>query len=417
MARAPSPATDELAAGTPRLRALLLDGILPYWFPATVDPAGGFRLNHGPDGAWRGPAPKAIVTQARMTWCAARLARAGVTGRDFAGAAAHGFAFLRTRMWDHRHGGFFWTVDADRPAHTEKHVVGQAFALLALSELAAAGDAEAAQLAERTLDLLDRHARDGWYGGYRESFSADWTAPAPSHRTPIGVGPDVKLLSTHMHLMAALTAHLAATRSTRTRERVQELILACGGAAVRHGHGAASEPHGLDWQPLRGRRGLRIDYGHQFELARFLDDAVAAVGLSPALLAELVRTLADTAIRHGYDPAAGGFFHEGPVDGPADGLDKVWWTQIEALPTLARLHRRYGGGPYAACFLGTLGWIEDRQADPRGEWHAVIRPDGAAAGDKADPWRCAFHQVRGLVECLDLLEPDWGSRARVTAPI
>ena len=57
-----------------RLEKLLLENILPFWYPQTLDQdLGGYALNHDVEGKWGGPAPKALVTQARTVWFFSRL--------------------------------------------------------------------------------------------------------------------------------------------------------------------------------------------------------------------------------------------------------------------------------------------------------------------------------------------------------
>ena len=50
------------------LERLVTENIAPFWYPQVVDPQGGYRLNHDGAGQWRGPADKALVTQARTLW-------------------------------------------------------------------------------------------------------------------------------------------------------------------------------------------------------------------------------------------------------------------------------------------------------------------------------------------------------------
>jgi mannose/cellobiose epimerase-like protein (N-acyl-D-glucosamine 2-epimerase family) len=60
-----------------------------------------------------GSRDKDLRRQARMTWMLAAAHRHGLTGRGYLELAARGVAFLTTRMWDARDGGFVARVAPD----------------------------------------------------------------------------------------------------------------------------------------------------------------------------------------------------------------------------------------------------------------------------------------------------------------
>ena len=86
---------------------MLNENIVSFWYPETLDPAGGFRLHHDGQGDWLGPADKVLVVQARTVWFFSRLYNDGYGGEEHIEAARHGFEFLRDKMWDPVFGGFF----------------------------------------------------------------------------------------------------------------------------------------------------------------------------------------------------------------------------------------------------------------------------------------------------------------------
>ena len=130
--QAESPKPQEARAA---LEDLLTRNILGWWYPEVIDrEEGGYRLNHDRDGKYKGPGNKAIVTQARVVWFLSRIARTKYGKPEHLEGARHGVAFLREKMWDAEHGGFYWEVDSkgDRATKPEKHLYGQAFGLYAL---------------------------------------------------------------------------------------------------------------------------------------------------------------------------------------------------------------------------------------------------------------------------------------------
>ncbi len=61
-----------------RLEKILSENIAPFWIQKSLDREnGGYIINFGPASEPGGAGHKALVTQARMVWYFARMARAG----------------------------------------------------------------------------------------------------------------------------------------------------------------------------------------------------------------------------------------------------------------------------------------------------------------------------------------------------
>ncbi|MGQ9916994.1 MAG: AGE family epimerase/isomerase [Bryobacteraceae bacterium] len=404
-ARAQAPA--EAAA---RLERMLMDNILKFWHPQTLDlEHGGYRLNHDERGAWKGEAPKALVTQARMAWFFARMARAGYGDRKtMLEAADHGYRFLMERMRDARHGGFYWRVDArgEKPLAAKKHLYGQAFALYALSEYAmASGRRDVRQEAVRLFELLEEKAHDRVHGGYREFFNEDWTLPPPEERGYLGVTRDFKLMNTHLHLMEAMTSFYRATGLPLARERLIELILIEGSAVVRHAHGACSDRHRMDWTPVLEGPGGDVSYGHDLENIWLLEDALRAAGLPVAPWVEFFRRNFEYPMRFGWDAGQGGFWDRGPLGKPATNRIKIWWVQAEAMVSALTMYRLTKEKHYMDVFERTLQFVEQHMQDRgRGEWWPQADENGRAGGGKAGEWKGPYHNGRAMIECMAILK-------------
>ncbi len=390
-----------------RLERLLCDTLLRFWNSAIRDERGGYRLNHDRFCVWQGPAPKALVTQARTLWFFSRLCSSQFGTPEHERCAHHGFEFLTARMLDHAHGGFFWEVDDTGTQVTKpaKHLYAQAFALYALSEYAAAFDDERARaLANDLFALIDSKARDAEYGGYVECFSRDWQSPAASGY--LGADPPLKLLNTHLHLLEAMTRYYEDSGNPAARERVIELIVILTNAVVRMENSSCTDVHRRDWSPVLDGSAAQVSYGHDLELGWMLLKACKAVEMPQYPLHNLVRSITDSALAFGFDRKHGGFYHTGPLGKPARDRSKVWWVQAEALLALASLWRLTSEERYRAAFSRTLDWIWKRQADwEYGEWFARIER-GRAMHQKAGAWKGPYHQGRALLECLALLRGD-----------
>jgi mannose/cellobiose epimerase-like protein (N-acyl-D-glucosamine 2-epimerase family) len=406
-----SPAPESLNA----LRAALpilnknLDAVIAFWHPRVIDRAhGGYRVAFDAGGKPTADGSKMIVTQARMLWLFARLARAGYHQDEMRAAATHGYRFLVDRMWDRRYGGYLWEVDetGEHATDPSKVTYGEAFALYGLSEYArATGDAESLQRATDLFELIDARAHDSVHGGYFELFEQDWSAPASSKASPIGGPPGAKLMNTHLHLLEAFADYVRASGSAKARERLYELIAIEGSAVVRKDLTACTDQYRRDWTPILDPPAAVVSYGHDIENVWLLADAVETVGQSNAPWLDLYRRLFAYSETYGYDGARGGFFYRGAFRERASELQKVWWVQAEGLMSALTMYRLTREPHYAEVFERTLAWIDGRQTDWRvGEWFAEVQPDGSTTGVKGDRWKEGYHNGRALIESIRTID-------------
>jgi mannobiose 2-epimerase len=392
----------------PRLETNLMQNIVAFWLPKTIDRTnGGYTLNHDIEGRLKGPGTKMIVTQSRMVWLFSHLARTGHGGQECLDAADAGYRFLKEKMWDQTHGGFYWQVDAtgNKILRPGKHLYGQSFALYALSEYyLASGKTDALELATRLFNLMEEKAHDKTCGGYLESFNEDWTPASP--REPAYMGdPSFKLMNTHLHLLESMTCFYRASRLPLARERLLELITIESDSVVRKDLGACTDKYRRDWTPVLTGNFARVSYGHDLENIWLLIDACNAAEISNYPRLDLYRALFDYSLKYGYDEDQGGFFNSGAFNKPADDRDKTWWVQAEAAVSALYMHRLTRDPKYLRVFEKTCDWIDKHQTDwSRGEWFETITPQGKPRGDKATNWKAGYHNGRAMIECLEILK-------------
>ena len=408
MARAQSdPPERRLAALVPALEKNLRENVVPFWFPRAVDRQnGGYTVHYGPKGEALSGGVKMIVSQARTLWLASRLVRSPFAQPAHREAADAGFRFLRDRMWDAEHGGFYWEVDTTgtKVSRPQKHLYGQAFGLYALSEYyLASGNPEALALAHRLFALIESRAHDDQYGGYREFFARDWSAPAAAEKSPLGAPPDMKLMNTHLHLLEAYTTYVRAGGPLRARERLAELVAVESHAVIRQGWMASTDRHRRDWSPVLDDPNLRVSYGHDIENIWLIGDALRALDQPTGPYHDLFRALFDTALKYGFDEAGGGFFEGGLPGKPADRRAKIWWVQAEALVSALAMFELTREPRYVEVFARTWEFVNTKQTDwASGEWHEAVEPDGRPRrGNKAHPWKAGYHNGRALIEAVE----------------
>ena len=405
-----SASADALKAYAPALRRNLEQAIAGFWYPRAIDREhGGYLLAFDKDGRSTGTPNKMIVSQARMVWMFARLARAGHRQAEMHEAARQGYRFLADRMWDRERSGFYWEVDAAGTKVTDsgKYLYGQAFGLYALSEyFRASGDRSALELADRAFDVIVRHGRDPEFGGYYEFRTRDWSSPPEGQPSHIGGPPGAKLMNTHLHLLEAVAEYYRAGRSPAARERLFELITIESNSVVRKELTACTDQYTRDWTPILDTdTAARVSYGHDLENIWLLADAVQTLGDSNAPLLDLYRRVFAYSHRHGLDRTNGGFFYSGPFNQDADRLQKVWWVQAEALVSALKMYSLTREDQYADTFVRVWRWIDEHQTDwTTGEWFQEVMPDGSTRGVKADAWKEGYHNARAMIECLELLD-------------
>ncbi|MCW5965998.1 MAG: AGE family epimerase/isomerase [Bryobacterales bacterium] len=397
-----------------QLNEVLRDNILKFWLEKSIDREhGGYYMHFDAKGQRKAENSKAIVTQARTLWLFARAARndfegEGLPSRDtLLAAARHGWEGLRDLLWDHEHGGFFWTVDpvSDKITSPGKHLYGQSFALYGLAEYyRASQEREALGLAERLVEYLEQNAYDTRYGGYEEYFESNWRKPPEG--TQGYMGPSHwKLMNTHLHLLEAFTTYLQARETPLARRRLEELVQIQSSAVVRKQLGACTDKYQRDWTPITDGANGRVSYGHDLENVWLLADANRALGHSSYPLRDLFLALWDYSLRYGYDAVQGGLYYWGNPSQPATGREKSWWVQAEVLVSALTMYEMTGEARFLDVFAKTWDLVLTKMVDRQsGEWHSRIDEKGIAGGDKANNWKAGYHNGRAMIECMKLLK-------------
>jgi len=405
-----TPDDREIAAVKARLERLLLENIVPAWYPESLEQVwGGFRLNRNISGQWMPGSEKLVVSQARMTWFFARLARFVPDGPQYLKAAKNGLRFLNGRLKDQLHGGYNLEVSSSglRVTDARKHLNCQTMALMAFSEFArASGDDRARASANDLFRLIEDRAYDAEFPGYRESFLPDWRLLPENETGFLNSTTDSKSLAIHMHLVEAYTVYRSICPDQLVAQRIAEVLDIARTVSSRVASGGVRDSYQTDWTSHKDsqRQFADVRYGRNLEVIWFFIDACESIEQPTASDISWLEMLFDYALKFGFDAEKGGFYLSGPVGERADNLEKIWWVQAEALVSALTLYRLTGRAKYWACFEKTLSWIESVQADwDGGEWHNSISPEGIASGPKSSPWKAAYHNGRAMIECIERL--------------
>ncbi len=362
--------------------------LLDPWFPACIDPAGGYRQQFGPAFEPMGDGVRNLVFQSRMIWVCASVAS---IRPKFADYARHGVRFLKERM----DGGLTWSLDAEgEPRTAERHAYGIAFAIYGLAAAARhLGDPEALAMAVRAHDYLAAAHADPKNGGYFEVSDTEGRAKLSGDGVDaIGTPYGQKSQNTHLHLVEAFSELYRAHPDPSVAANLQRMLqIFTGELFDPSGHlHLFAQP---DWTPAS----TDISYGHDIEAAHLILDAADALGVQDVRIDHCTRALADHTLAHGWDKEFGGIFYSGTAEGPIRG-SKNWWAQAESLLGFTTLWSRTGDPRYEQALAKQWAFIRDHQIDPGCGWHEEVERDGTPRlGLKGHGWKAAYHDGRALL--------------------
>lgn len=381
----------ELAGQDPAWFRQHLAELLDRWLQAAVTGTGFLHPNLSREWRQVSPSRATIVSQARLVFNFA-------TGYRLLGDARcleetrRSADFLLARFLDRRHGGCYWSVDADGDAIDDrKDAYGHAFCLFGLAHAAmATGERDYLTAAEGVFDTLQLRLTDS-RGGLVSRASRDWY-PESGGRSQ----------NPMMHLFEALLAMheaggvgaLAAAESCR---RFVERRMWPGAQTL-------PEMYDAEWEPQPEEAGGRLDVGHHFEWA-YLHSAGAAAGLDRRCIS-LGSRLLDAGIRMGYDPIVGGVWSAVRYNHEPLGTVKGWWQQCEALRAMMRFAAVHGRQELRGPIDATLRLCRSRFIDPEyGGWYMQEYRVDSAGTAKGNEWKVDYHIVGMCAEALRPVEP------------
>ncbi len=412
----------------------LNSGILERWYPLVVDREfGGYFTNVAFDWRLLPEQEKMIVTQARHIWTTSKAAAFSGDAASFEAIARHGFAFLRDHMWDKDHGGFYQIRSrAGGPSEVcgwrnEKRTYGNAFAVFALASLyGRTRNPEVLEFAKRTFAWIEDRAFDPPGRGYFEFLTPD-SRPfdrSSAYKTVASDGNELgfKDQNSSIHLLEAYTELYRVWAEEHVREQLAGLLTLIRDTMVAQ-TGYLRLFFRPDWTPVsfrdapedvrKANYGLdHVSFGHDCETAFLLLEASEALGIeNDSITLAVARKMVDHALMNGWDTKLGGFFEEGYYFAGQDRCTiikdtKNWWSQAEGLNALLLFSRIFPRAGYGDYFLKLWKYIKEYVLDDRyGDWFegGIDREPHFRTGQKSHIWKCTYHTVRALVNCIALL--------------
>jgi len=416
---------DAILASKDEAHRHLTRDLLPFWLTRCKDDAnGGFITHFDRHGRDTGEDQKSLIAQTRCVFTMSSAHRAGYGGGQCAEFARHGVDFLLNRMWDPRHGGFYWTVDRKGDVQIDKKILyGLSFAIYALSEYTlATGDQRGVEHAQATFDLVQRHCADPEYGGYFEMFERHWERCGPGSG-----GGDRKTLDVHMHLMEAFTALFECTRNATHKRALQEDIEILTRRMLHPQFATGIPQFWADWRVApqikfdvvwgwdrfvdggtKAHADDNTSYGHNVECAWLLLHALDVLGEHPGPYEDVIRKQLDHAVAAGIDDEYGGVYVEGPHDGrAAHDTEKEFWQQAETLIGMLDGCVLFGLDPYWKAYETVHRFVFDKVINREvGEWWPLLTRDGNTPiwTHMGHSWKINYHSVRAMIQSINRLD-------------
>ncbi len=401
----------------------LLTELLPFWTSRMRDDVnGGFLTHFDQYGKDTGEDEKSLIAQTRCIYTIASAHRAGYGDGKLAELASHGVDFLIGKMWDKKHGGFFWMMNRKGEVKIDQKIIyGHSFAIYCLSEYTlSTGDQRGREYAEKVFDLLQKYCADTRFGGYWEMFHRDWTLCGPGSQ-----GGDRKTLDVHMHLMEAFTTLYECTGLEVHRRKLLEDIDLLINKIIHPVYKTGIPQFFKDWTVApqikfdiiwgwdrfseEGQKGNATDntcFGHNAEFAWLLLHALEILKADPDEYKELFKIIYDHTVDNGIDTEFGGVYVEGPHSGGVYDKEKEFWQQAEVLTGLLDAVILFGPDKYWDAYKNVHRFVYDKFVNKKvGEWYPLLSRKGDPIWTHmGHSWKINYHTVRAVIQSINRMD-------------
>jgi mannobiose 2-epimerase len=390
-------------------RDTLQHGVLQFWIDHALDKESGGLLGQlNRRGEPTGSGNKSVVLISRALWSFSEAYRR-YPDPSYQKMAVECLKFLREKMWDKEHGGYYFMVSRDgKIVDSTKQLNPMSYVMEGLAEYALAfHDNQAAREALDLFQVIDRHAHDDTFGGYRIAFTADWQIIKDYKDGPNGAGSfGRKSYDWHLGLVEALATVYGVTGDRQVGMRLGELLDLFANKIIDSKTGYGRYYFHDDWT-VADREGdsQESEYGLDLEASWLIVEAAQRVGRQqdPAIRRASL-ALVDHALRYGFDSEHGGVYRFGPATKPATNKDTEWWQQCEALVGFLNAYQLTGDSRYWKAFDLEAHFFMDRFVDHQfGEVYTAILHDGKIDDEKVGPWKAPYHVTRACLEIISRL--------------
>jgi len=393
-------------------RDTLQHRVLQFWIDHAVDPQyGGFFGRLDRQGRPTDYGNKSVVLISRSLWSFSEAYRR-YPDPAYEKMAAECLRFLREKMWDREHGGYYFMVTREgKIVDSTKQLNPMSYVMEGLAEYGLAfHDPRAVQEALDLFHVIDQHAHDNQYGGYQIAFTADWKFIPNYKDGPNGAGSfGRKSYDWHLGLLEALATLYDVTGDLQVKSRVNELLDIFANKIIDVNIGYGRYYFNNDWSVAdRDGDSKQCEYGLDLEASWLITESAQRVGRqNDANIRRATVALVDHALRYGFETTHGGIYRTGAATEPASNRNMEWWQQCEAMVAFENAYQLTGDVKYWQAFnLESRFFLEHFVDHQYGEVYTALYQDGRIDDTKVDPWKAPYHVTRA---CLEIISRSGGT--------
>lgn len=390
-------------------RDTLQHGVLQFWIDHAVDPQyGGLFGRLDRQGRPTDYGNKSVVLISRSLWSFSEAYRR-YPDPAYQKMAAECLKFLREKMYDKEHGGYYFMVTREgKIVDSTKQLNPMSYVMEGLAEYALAfHDPQVANEALELFRTIDQHAHDTRYGGYRIAFTADWKFIENYKDGPNAAGSfGRKAYDWHLGLVEALATLYDVTGDAQVKARLEELLDLFVNKIIDSDIGYGRYYFHDDWTVAdRDGDSKECEYGLDLEASWLIVEAAQRVGRQQdPKIRHASLALVDHALRYGFDKEHGGLYRLGPATESATNKNMEWWQQCEGLVALLNAYQLTGDRKYWQAFQLQADFFMNKWVDHQyGEVYTALNHDGTIDTTKVDPWKAPYHVTRAFLEIISRL--------------
>src|SRR5215472_1497880 len=390
-------------------RETLQHSVLQFWIDHAVDlQYGGILGRLDRQGLPTDYGNKSVVLISRSMWSFSEAYRR-YPDPAYQKVAAECLKFLRDKMWDREHGGYYFMVTRDgNIVDSTKQLNPMSYVMEGLVEYALTfHDSNAAQEALDLFHVIDQHAHDDQNGGYRIAFTADWQFIPNYKDGPNGAGSfGRKSYDWHLGLLEALATLYGVTGDAQVKSRVNELLDIFAHKIIDTQIGYGRYYFNDDWAVAdRDGDSKQCEYGLDLEASWLITEAARRVGRqNDGNIRRASLALVEHALKYGFDTASGGIYRTGPASEPSNNRNMEWWQQCEAMVAFENAYQLTGNPKYWQAFNLQSRFFMERFVDHQyGEVYTALFQDAKIDYTKVVPWKAPYHRTREFLENISRL--------------
>lgn len=384
----------------------LVDKLLKAWYPIVKDSQyGGYLSDFKHDWTPSGQHNKMIVSQSRHLWVNSRAALLFPEEPMYRELATHGFNFMKTKMWDQQHGGFFYHLDraGNNQIDNRKRIYGEAFAIYGLSMYyLLSGDKEALDLAIETFHWVEENGFDNEHNSYFQYTT----------RQGVPIYTDDKEHNNVMHLLEAYSTLYDVWPNEQLYDAIHNIIYLLD-ERLRSPEGFLYTYFNRNLSPSTNKYN-EVSFGHNVQVGYLVYDAFQIMEQEiPEQTRIFIKEIVDHTLTHGWDQTRGGIYNLGKFNDPGYSIidyEKNWWTTAEGLNSLLLMKNLYPEETtYQDLFDIQWEYVKKYAIDTlHGGWYSAgldTKPS-AKTSNKGHIWKTSYHTGRTLFNAYMDENPD-----------